>query len=359
MLNIYFSFSIISFCLGLLFLIKRKGDRYAYNLMALLLWIFSYQILYSVLYWAKKIPVVLDLTFYLCLALAPPVFYFYLRRIIKKVKIGRRDYYHALSTIIVLLCLGYYFIQPLRKKNFIRENGLINEYVFLDSWIDWILIGFMIFYVVKSYLLINNVSKDLDLTIWIKYTTHAFLGIVTSNIIYNVLAYSGVLTFTQDFVISIMIILFISLIGYLAFMQPQVFNGLSINKVIPITLKYKKTGLTKSLALELKKKLELKMVEEQLYLDNSIGLYDIANALNVSRNHASQVINEHFNLSFYDFVNKYRIEEAKNMIDNKVDLNFTQIAYTVGFNNRVSFYNAFKKFTGTSPTNYSRNLKVS
>ena len=56
------------------------------------------------------------------------------------------------------------------------------------------------------------------------------------------------------------------------------------------------------------------MDTQKLYLNHELRLDDIANMLNISRHHASQVINENFNMSFYDFINTYRIEEAKNKL---------------------------------------------
>ena len=86
---------------------------------------------------------------------------------------------------------------------------------------------------------------------------------------------------------------------------------------------------------------------------------DLAEALDLSRNHTSQVINEHFNLSFFDFVNRYRIEAAARLLPEceQDGATITQIAYEVGFNNRASFYKAFRKFMGISPTAYIESVK--
>ncbi|MEM9648740.1 MAG: helix-turn-helix domain-containing protein [Bacteroidota bacterium] len=118
--------------------------------------------------------------------------------------------------------------------------------------------------------------------------------------------------------------------------------------------KYEKTGLSESFSLELKEKLEDIMLTQKPYLNQDFKLDDIADLLNISRHHASQVINENFKMSFYDFTNKYRIEEAKLHLqdfENKTQ-SISDIAYECGFNNRVSFYKAFKKITRTTPTTY-------
>ncbi|MEX0316007.1 MAG: helix-turn-helix domain-containing protein, partial [Allomuricauda sp.] len=119
--------------------------------------------------------------------------------------------------------------------------------------------------------------------------------------------------------------------------------------------KYGKTGLSKSFSLELKTKLEYLMDTKKLYLKHNLKLDDIAELLDISRHHASQVINENFNVNFYDYINTYRIEEAKNKLTSysqDPSQSISDLAYECGFNNRVSFYKAFKKVTQTTPTQY-------
>jgi YesN/AraC family two-component response regulator len=119
--------------------------------------------------------------------------------------------------------------------------------------------------------------------------------------------------------------------------------------------KYEKTGLSPTFSSELKSKLEYLMQTQKLYLNHELRLDDIADLLDISRHHASQVINENFNTSFYDFINSYRIEAVKHKLaagfeDSSESI--SDIAYQCGFNNRVSFYKAFKKVTGSTPTEY-------
>ncbi|WP_159076280.1 helix-turn-helix domain-containing protein [Flagellimonas amoyensis] len=120
-------------------------------------------------------------------------------------------------------------------------------------------------------------------------------------------------------------------------------------------IKYEKTGLSKAFSLELKNKLENHMHTQKPYLKHELRLDDIAEFLDVSRHHASQVINENFKMSFYEYVNTYRITEAKNKLCsglNSSAQSISDIAYQCGFNNRVSFYKAFKKITNTTPTEF-------
>lgn len=122
--------------------------------------------------------------------------------------------------------------------------------------------------------------------------------------------------------------------------------------------KYEKTGLSEAFSQELKEKLEDLMDSQKLFLNHELRLDDIATMLNISRHHASQVINENFKMSFYDYINTYRIEEAKKKLCNnfkKSSESISDIAYQCGFNNRVSFYKAFKKRTKITPKEFIQN----
>jgi AraC-like DNA-binding protein len=66
------------------------------------------------------------------------------------------------------------------------------------------------------------------------------------------------------------------------------------------------------------------------------------------------VINTQFNQNFFDFVNTYRVEQAKRdlMDSKKRELKILAVAYDAGFNSKTSFNTLFKKHTGLSPSEY-------
>jgi YesN/AraC family two-component response regulator len=78
----------------------------------------------------------------------------------------------------------------------------------------------------------------------------------------------------------------------------------------------------------------------------------VAEKLDTTRHNTSQLINEHFNMSFREFVNSHRIQEAKELLEEKTELNIIDVAYEVGYNNKVSFNKAFKKDTQLTPSEY-------
>lgn len=117
--------------------------------------------------------------------------------------------------------------------------------------------------------------------------------------------------------------------------------------------KYKNSGLTESLILTLKARLIQLLEEDKIYLESDMGLSELAIMLDTDRHSASQVINQEFGKTFYELLNDYRIEQVKSVLQNNPNNeSIIDIAYGVGFSNRVSFNKAFKKRTGKTPTQY-------
>ena len=115
-----------------------------------------------------------------------------------------------------------------------------------------------------------------------------------------------------------------------------------------------------SFSIELKEQLLQLFTEEKIYKQSNISLGILAQRLGTTRHNVSQVINEHFELNFFHLVNKYRIAEAKEILKNDSEgtLNIIDVAYDVGFNNKVTFNKAFKAETNMTPSRYLQSLRL-
>ena len=84
----------------------------------------------------------------------------------------------------------------------------------------------------------------------------------------------------------------------------------------------------------------------------TIGL--LAEEIDMPKRTLSELINDHYDQNFADFINTYRVNFAEQRLLNPTDPNETilEVMYEVGFNSKSSFYKAFKKKTGTTPTEY-------
>ena len=92
----------------------------------------------------------------------------------------------------------------------------------------------------------------------------------------------------------------------------------------------------------------------------SLSLNDLAGKLLMSPRILSQVINGSMNQNFFDFVNSYRIEEAKRILLDPSSQHKTilEILYEVGFNSKSVFHSAFKKHANTTPTQFRKSHKI-
>lgn len=124
-----------------------------------------------------------------------------------------------------------------------------------------------------------------------------------------------------------------------------------------VAKRYSKTGLAEQDLTAHQQRLNQLMLEHKLYLNNDLTLAQLATAVGLSSNHLSQVINSQFNLSFYDFLNYYRIEHAKTRLTqaaNKADFSTLDIAFDSGFGSISAFYRAFQLHVKMSPTQYRK-----
>jgi ligand-binding sensor domain-containing protein/AraC-like DNA-binding protein len=124
--------------------------------------------------------------------------------------------------------------------------------------------------------------------------------------------------------------------------------------------KYQASTLSESKSFYYSQRLLKLMVEDKPYLDPNVTAVDLAEALDISSKHLSQIINQQFNKNFKNFINEYRVEEAKKRLLDPKEQHFVllKIAMDVGFNSKSVFNAAFKKFTNMSPSEYrKKNLK--
>ena len=106
--------------------------------------------------------------------------------------------------------------------------------------------------------------------------------------------------------------------------------------------------------MEVIEKLTAMMQTEKLYLNQNLNLEEVAQALSISRHHLSAILNNRLEISFFDFVNKYRIEEVKRMMHEPGSerLTLLAIAFDAGFNSKATFNRSFKKIEGMTPLEY-------
>jgi AraC-like DNA-binding protein len=121
--------------------------------------------------------------------------------------------------------------------------------------------------------------------------------------------------------------------------------------VAPLT-KYRKSAQTAEDAQRIVGKVEAIIARDLLYRDSALTLPGLAEAVGTSPNALSQAINQYLGLNYFDFINRYRVEEAKKLLKESPDGQTTilDIAFCVGFNSKSTFNTAFKRLTGVTPS---------
>ncbi len=97
--------------------------------------------------------------------------------------------------------------------------------------------------------------------------------------------------------------------------------------------------------------IEAAMRDEQLYREMGFSRESLARHLGLAEHTLSRVINQHYGRNFNEFVNSYRVAEAKRRLREE-HTPVTAIAFEVGFSSIASFNRVFKLLAGCSPTEY-------
>ena len=123
--------------------------------------------------------------------------------------------------------------------------------------------------------------------------------------------------------------------------------------------KYTRSGINLEDAQRYKIRMMKTMQDQELYLDCDLTLRQLARHVGISYHQASQVINGQMNQRFFSFVNNYRVQLAKDLMsDPKTSkMAIVDLAVEVGFKSKSSFYDAFKKVTEMTPTQFKKSLE--
>ena len=148
----------------------------------------------------------------------------------------------------------------------------------------------------------------------------------------------------------ILLFIFANIVVYQGLRTPEVFQENGEKK------KYLNSPLTEQEKQEYLERLYKYMEQEKPYLNPSLTLDKLSRRLAIPSRYLSQIINESLGINFFNFVNSYRIEEAKNLFldTSNGHRSILDLLYDAGFNTKSVFNRAFKKYTGMTPSEFKR-----
>ncbi len=141
--------------------------------------------------------------------------------------------------------------------------------------------------------------------------------------------------------------------GYRAMHQPEIISGLF--EAEP-GRRYERSSLSPENAALYETRLRETMEREKLFLDPELTLPKLARALDIPASHLSQVINERLGRNFFEFINGYRVEAAKQRLASpgSGQQKLVAIAFDCGFNSLATFNRVFKELAGRTPSDFRR-----
>ncbi|WP_315821156.1 helix-turn-helix domain-containing protein [Paraflavitalea speifideaquila] len=221
-------------------------------------------------------------------------------------------------------------------------------------------ITFLCYYKFRVYAVWSTVEENsLKTKLYLKWILLFFAA-------YSVVQLIGFsLWYYIPFVISLYVSVLVKLLTTIGIFAIAYLNVQHAHQVAPVVMempagpaeKYKFSKLDHETAQAIQLQLQQLVDTEKFYLQRDLKQKEVADKLATSVHHLSQVLNEHMGISFPDFVNQQRIEAAKKMLIAGDNSKIESIALDTGFNNKVSFNKAFKKFTGFTPSQYKMQLK--
>jgi AraC-like DNA-binding protein len=274
---------------------------------------------------------------------------------------------HLLNFIPFLVTLIQFFpfyISPLQVKlAYIHQIQTSGTYVmplhyFLKtvSMIGYYIVQLVIYYRYRKRN--EHSSSDRVLNLWF---TLFFSGqfIMFCGMLYNQVP--GLISITDPFSFAMTMVTLMMLgisVGLMFF--PSLLYG-----TLPLKADEKSRYVSSKLGDEEKIKIlssvkEYFSSDEKPYLNKELSLSLVATVINIGSHQLSQVINEKAGCNFNDFINAYRIEESKRILesDKSRKLKIDTIALMAGFKSKTPFYRAFKEHTNTTPKQYMDQIRT-
>lgn len=315
---------------------------------------FSIILFQYVLYWTRYQQVYPYFTLLppVCYFSTGPLLYLYFLQLYKK----RVRFNYALHFAPALLMLVSNVVMWLK---YLQVTQIEIPFLSFIRGSHWFISVHMIFYTLLiGWLVYQNRDATTEYTKvrlnWSKVLLSLYSLFILSYISYYVLVNFSFFSPEWDYMISIMMSISIYTIGYFIFKQPSVFNGeLFANLFLPI--KNKKESFETSMLNEFYENLTKHMDLKKPYIDNELRLVHLADQLGFSTHLLSKIINKKYGNNFNNFVNDYRLKEAEILLQQEEEIIIKNIYFDVGFNNKNSFYKAFKQKNNCTPSQFRNN----
>ncbi|WP_340067293.1 helix-turn-helix domain-containing protein [Ascidiimonas aurantiaca] len=325
------------FLLSLYFALIAKKRKFSNYFLALLLLMLSIRIIKSVFFYFNPdlSNIFIQIGLSACILIGPFLF-LYLKTHSYKKKVNWKI--HIIPFLIGISILGFFY--PYAKHPTIWSKWIVKG-IYIQ-WLIYVLFAFKFIKPINNKIKTKERLKNIDIWVLSIYYGIAFIWLAYS--IGTYMSYIvGALSFS--FVLYLIVLLII-------------FKNNETTTFFEVKEKYQNKEIEEGLLENVKNGLP-KVVDNELFLDPNITLQKTAKELGVPKHTLSQYLNEEQGKSFTTFINELRVNKAKELLQTKTNFTIESIGYESGFNSKSTFFTAFKKFTGQTPSQYQKSIGFS
>ncbi len=288
-----------------------------------------------------------------------PLFYLYIKSLLleNKSKISE-NWFHFIPFGLHLILLSYYLFESKEKYlNRLMTGDLWEvpyaEYASLLHIAIYLGLSFFIFKTHKK-----QISSNLQTKYPLDYLRHFFILVSICWVTWLYSSLASNFTFLPRFTffsynlswVALSLVTF--LLAYYSMSQQEIF------KIKLVEKKYEGSTLSKEKLDHLEQQLKKLMQNSKPFLDKALTRQQLASQMQIHPKDLSRLINERHGMNFFDYVNSFRVTEFQSLCRNNEyqHLSLLGIAFEAGFNSKTTFNTAFKKFTGTTPNQFLKEI---
>lgn len=290
-----------------------------------------------------------------CLLLQGPVLYFYMRSLSEQVALLRwRNGVHLLPTLIAAILLVVFDIDSLEWQPATELAGAENAAVaFVWALVKLSPLGYIIACVIAEYKLRDNLKhlySDISMS-ELKLADVVLAGFCL-HWLWSLLAYllegwvSASVSDKLGIIDNYLTVILVN--GLFVFGLINTRQLLSVHAV-PTAKPVQPTKMDHKVEI-----IEKAIHQDKLFLESNINLERFAEQIGLKPRDISAILKMHYQSNFFEFINRYRVEEAKRLLvlPELKEETILEIIYKSGFNSPSAFHRFFKRMVGLTPTEY-------